>query len=151
MDHPIPNTNNADSCQIIIPACELKNRKSDIYVSMVSFHHKIAAEGKYVAVCSTKLKVKANIDDAKQQAFVATRELRPALSLLGGSVEYFFWVSDYYEPTGNGEDDNIFISKSYDPSTHFESATNEVLQTYERFMGQKFDLSIKPDLTQDEM
>ena len=36
---PVPGTN-SESAQIILPAQEFK-RKSDIYVSMVSYHHKV--------------------------------------------------------------------------------------------------------------
>merc|ERR1719188_2970743 len=55
MDHPIPNTGDADSCQLIIPSSDLpkgSERKSDIYVCMSSYQHNIAADGKYIAVCS---------------------------------------------------------------------------------------------------
>lgn len=38
MNHPIPNTGDADSCQIIIPQNQVK-RKNDIYVACVSSAH----------------------------------------------------------------------------------------------------------------
>jgi len=38
MDHPIPNTNNAASIQIILPAKQL-GKKYDTYISMVSNSH----------------------------------------------------------------------------------------------------------------
>lgn len=40
LDHPIPNTNDAQSIQIILPQKQL-NRKSDIYISMVSGTHNV--------------------------------------------------------------------------------------------------------------
>ncbi|KAH8075306.1 Rab GDP-dissociation inhibitor [Aureococcus anophagefferens] len=41
LNHPIPNTNNAESLQIIIPAAQLK-RKNDIYIVLVSNSHQPA-------------------------------------------------------------------------------------------------------------
>ena len=44
LDHPIPNTADAESTQIIIPGRQV-GRKEDIYVCMVSFSHNVAAAG----------------------------------------------------------------------------------------------------------
>ncbi|CAN7937210.1 unnamed protein product [Ixodes hexagonus] len=52
LNHPIPNTKDALSCQIIIPQKQL-GRKSDIYVSMVSYTHQVAAKGWFIAMVST--------------------------------------------------------------------------------------------------
>lgn len=52
MDHTIPDTNDAQSIQIIIPASCL-DRNSDIYISMVSYSHLICAKGVYVVSIST--------------------------------------------------------------------------------------------------
>ncbi len=52
LDHPIANTDNAESVQIIIPASQVK-RRNDIYVCMVSFAHNVAAAGRYIAIVST--------------------------------------------------------------------------------------------------
>ena len=37
-----------------------------------------------------------------------------------------------YEPLESGNSDNIFISKSYDASSHFESTTDDVRNIYLR-------------------
>jgi len=39
----------------------------------------------------------------------------------------------------------LFISKSYDPSSHFEVASNDILEIYERITGEKLDMNIEPD------
>ena len=44
----VPNTNNAESLQIIIPAAQA-NRKNDIYIVMISSSHQVTAQGKYGA------------------------------------------------------------------------------------------------------
>lgn len=52
MDHPIPNTNDATSCQIIIPQKQV-NRNYDIYVTMVSSAHAVCAQGLRIVIVST--------------------------------------------------------------------------------------------------
>jgi Rab GDP dissociation inhibitor len=54
LSNPIPNTNNSDSCQIILPS-RVTGRKNDIYICMVSHVHNVAAKDKYIAVVSTKV------------------------------------------------------------------------------------------------
>lgn len=139
LSHPIPNTNDADSCQIILPALNLKGRKSDIYLSMVSYHHKICASGKYIAVISANLEG----NDAK-------KELEPALNLLGKIDETFFWVSDNLVPLDNNGHDGVFVTASYDATSHFETATDEVIELYQKIMGEPIDLTIAPDLDADQ-
>lgn len=51
LDHPIPDTGDVPSVQIIMPAKQLK-RNSDIYISMVSANHCVCAKGYYVAMVS---------------------------------------------------------------------------------------------------
>jgi Rab GDP dissociation inhibitor len=132
MSHPIPNTN-TESAQIIIPASELK-RNNDIYISCVSYHHKVAANGKYIAVINTKVETKE-----------PKKELEPAVKLLGQVDQSFFSVSDMYEPTSDGSKDGVYITSSYDPTTHFETATVEAISLYQRMTGHKVDLTISAE------
>jgi len=132
MKHPIAGTNN-ESAQLIIPSAELK-RNNDIYISMVSYHHKVAANGYYICVVSTKVETK----DPK-------KELAAALALLGQIDQQFFWVSDIYEPTGDGKKDGVYITSSYDPTTHLETATVEAISLYQRMTGNKVDLTISAE------
>jgi Rab GDP dissociation inhibitor len=134
MSHPIPETSNADSCQIIIPYHQVKGRKSDIYIFCVSYLHKVVAENKWVAVISTQ-------QESKEEA---KAEIEPALKLLGKVDDLFLWTSDYYKPTSDGTNDQVFVSSSYDSCSHFEPDTVEVLAMYEKITGQKLDLSKSP-------
>jgi len=135
LSNPIPMTNDADSCQIILPAKTVAGRKSDIYLSCVSFHHQVAAKGKYIAVASCPVESKDGI-----------QELTPAINLLGKKIEQkFFWISDQYEATADGAKDNVFITSTYDASTHFESATREVIDMFSRLTGKALDLTISAD------
>ena len=42
-----------------------------------------------------------------------------------------------YEPVEDGTKDKIFISKSYDASSHFESTTDDVRDIYRRLAGEE--------------
>ncbi|XP_075713602.1 rab GDP dissociation inhibitor beta [Rhinoderma darwinii] len=127
MSHPIKNTNDANSCQIIIPQNQV-NRKSDIYVCMISYAHNVAAQGKYIAIASTTVET----NDPE-------REIRPALELLEPIEQKFVSVSDIYDPTDLGKESQIFISRTYDPTTHFETTCNDIKDIYKRMTGSEFD------------
>lgn len=42
-----------------------------------------------------------------------------------------------YEPLEDGRNDNIFISKSYDATSHFETSTEDVKDIYRRCAGEE--------------
>lgn len=52
LTHPIPNTNNIDSVQIVIPQNQI-GRKHDVYVACVSNAHMVCAKDFYLAIVST--------------------------------------------------------------------------------------------------
>ncbi|TMW68538.1 hypothetical protein Poli38472_006006 [Pythium oligandrum] len=136
LDHPVPNTNNSESLQIIIPAAQA-NRRNDIYVCVVSHAHCVAAEGMYVAIVSTVVETEDPLS-----------ELEPGVVLLGSYIDRFDSVTDMYEPIGDGSDDNCFISKSYDPTSHFETTSDDVLDLYKRITGEALDMNINADSTE---
>jgi len=130
LNHPIPDTNNADSCQIIIPQKQVK-RRSDIYIGCISFAHNVVPKGKYVAIVSTTVETSDPV-----------KELKPALDLLGPIAEQFVSVVDTFDPVEDGKKDKAFISKSYDATSHFETTCQDVLDLYKRITGK--DLVLKP-------
>ena len=138
LGQPIPHTNNCVSCQIIIPQKQL-NRKSDIYVMMVSHAHNVAHANKYIAIVS------ATVETAYPE-----REIQPALDLLGPIENKFISVSDLFEPVDSTFKDNLFVTKSYDATSHFESAAQQVIELWQKITGSCLDLNVDPDLTQDE-
>jgi len=140
LSHPIPNTKDADSLQIIIPAAQFK-RRSDIYISVVSFVHKVVPTGKYVAVVST------NLEGKDPEA-----EIKPAMDLLGKVDQAFTWVSEHFTPSGTGLGQNVFVTSSYDATSHFESATDEVIDMFTKISGKPLDLTIsaEPDDLQEQ-
>jgi Rab GDP dissociation inhibitor len=133
LSHPIPDTNNSESCQIIIPQKQVQpNRKSDIYISCVSYAHNVASKGKYIALVST------TVETANPIA-----ELEPGLKLLGPVDEKFPSVYDTFAPVEDGTKDKVFITSSYDAASHFETATQDVLEIYKRITGKDLDLTPK--------
>ena len=70
MDHPIPNTKDSTSSQVVIPGAQSGRRNGvsissiiddslqfsacpDIYICCISYAHNIAPKGKFIAICST--------------------------------------------------------------------------------------------------
>jgi Rab GDP dissociation inhibitor len=76
-------------------------------------------------------------------------EISPAIELLGPIMEMFVSVSTIYEPLEDGKQSNLWITKSYDPSSHFEVASNDILEVYEKIIGEKLDLNIEPEEEED--
>jgi len=132
LDHPIPNTNDATSIQIILPQKQL-NRNCDVYISMVSSAHAVCSKGLYIAMVSTTVETPN-----------PEQEIVPALDLLGSIIEMFVQVQSLYEPCDDGTNDNLFVTRSYDASSHFETATDEILEIYTRITGETLDMNIEP-------
>lgn len=53
----------------------------------------------------------------------------------------FIKISDVYEPTDLGHESQIFISRSYDATTHFETTCSDVLDIFKRGTTEDFDFS----------
>ncbi|KAK1421489.1 hypothetical protein QVD17_23851 [Tagetes erecta] len=130
MSHPIPSTNEAHSVQVIIPQKQL-GRKSDMYLFCCSYSHNVAPKGKFIAFVTTE----AETDNPET-------ELKPGIDLLGPVDQIFFDTYDRFEPVNQGEEDNCFISTSYDATTHFESTVQDVIAMYSRITGKTLDLSV---------
>ena len=69
-------------------------------------------------------------------------EIKPALDLIGTVLEKFITVSDVFEPIDKAFNDNIYITSSFDPLSHFEHDTDEVIELYEKLTGQKLYMEI---------
>ncbi|MED6144075.1 Rab GDP dissociation inhibitor beta [Stylosanthes scabra] len=130
MSHPIPNTHDSPSVQVILPQKQL-GRKSDMYLFCCSYSHNVAPKGKYIAFVTTE----AETDNPKD-------ELKPGIDLLGPVDEIFFDAYDRYEPTNQHDVDSCFISTSYDATTHFETTVNNVIDMYKKITGKELDLSV---------
>uniref|UniRef100_A0A804QQD6 Guanosine nucleotide diphosphate dissociation inhibitor n=1 Tax=Zea mays TaxID=4577 RepID=A0A804QQD6_MAIZE len=125
MSHPIPNTNESHSVQIILPQKQL-GRRSDMYVFCCSYTHNVAPRGKFIAFVS----VEAETDNPQS-------ELKPGIDLLGSVDEIFYDIYDRYEPVNEPSLDNCFVSTSYDATTHFETTVTDVLNMYTMTTGKR--------------
>src|ERR1700759_1810181 len=86
----------------------------DIYIAVVSSAHNVCPKGYYIAIVSTIAEGDSNHH----------LELQPGLERLGHIEEKFMAPPiPLYEPLESGVNDNIFISKSYDATSHFETTT----------------------------
>ncbi|KVH93390.1 GDP dissociation inhibitor [Cynara cardunculus var. scolymus] len=130
MSHPIPDTNDSHSAQVILPQKQL-NRKSDMYLFCCSYSHNVAPQGKFISFVTTE----AETDDPES-------ELKPGVSLLGPVDEIFYETYDRLVPTNDGAGDNCFVSTSYDATTHFETTMKDVLAMYTKITGKELDLSV---------
>ncbi|KAK5998474.1 Rab GDP-dissociation inhibitor [Cladobotryum mycophilum] len=127
LKHPLAGTSDADSCQIIIPQSQV-GRKNDIYIACVSSTHNVCPKGYWIAIVSTIAEGSANHHI----------ELQPGLERLGAIEEQFMSAPiPIYEPLDNGKTDNIFISKSYDATSHFETTTDDVKDIFFRATGEE--------------
>ena len=79
---------------------------------MVSANHCVCAKGYYVVSVSTSVETE-NPEE----------EIQPALNLLGSILEIFVTVTDNFAPLDDGKENNLWITKSYDSSSHFEMAS----------------------------
>merc|ERR1712147_37862 len=129
LDHPIPDTKDSLSTQIIIPQKQV-GRNSDIYVTMVSTTNQVASKGWFIAMIST------TVETANPEA-----EIQPGLNLLGPIKQKFLQISDVFKPNDDGADNQLFISKSYDATSHFETTCLDVLDIFKRGTGEEFDFS----------
>lgn len=133
LDHPIPETKKAPSMQIIIPQRQT-GRKSDIYVMVISSDHLACKEGFYLAIVS-----------ATQETNKPEEELKAAFDIIGPVREKFFYINKMYEPANANTADNIFVTKSLDPTSTFESAAADVLRVYKQITGKDLDLENLPE------
>ncbi len=99
---------------------------------------------------------------------IAERELAAALPLIHPALEIFYDIYDEFDPVDDGElsfhrffhlprmllglcwpftvgtANKLFISKTYDATSHFETAITDVLDIYRRIMGKELVLTSGP-------
>ena len=116
LDHPLPNTKDALSTQIIIPQMKA-NRKSDIYVTMVSYTHQVRElgtikngfEGRRIILEAKNYDLFLYLQVASKGWFIGIvsttvetdnpeKEIELGVQLLGPVKQKFIHISDVYEP-----------------------------------------------------
>jgi Rab GDP dissociation inhibitor len=133
LNHPIPNTSDSESTQIIIPGPQV-GRINDVFVCCMGNALQATAPGIYVAIVSTLVE-KGQPDD----------DVAPGLQVLGPILKRFTSVTTTYEPVEDGSKDKCYISKSFDATSHFESDCDDLLSLYKRVTGEDLDMNINAD------
>ena len=59
-------------------------------------------------------------------------------------------IKDVYEPLTTGSDDGLYITKSYDATSHFETSIDDVMELYTRITGKVLDLTNLPPDEKDQ-
>lgn len=67
------------------------------------------------------------------------------MQIVGDYLEKFDKISDIYEPKDKSFKDNVYITSSFDPQSHFENDTDNVIDIYEKITGAKLDLNIEEE------
>ena len=133
LNHPIPNTNDVASCQIILPQKQI-NRKNDIFIAVLNYTHCVCKKCYFLAIISTI----AETDKPET-------EIEVAMDIVGPILEKFDKVSEIYQPIDTTFKGNVFITSSFDPQSHFENDTDNVIDIYEKITGAKLDLTIEEE------
>lgn len=136
LNHPIPETGDADSVQIVLPQNQL-GRKHDVYVAGVSSTHNVCPKDKYLAIVSTIV-----------ETDTPEKEIEAGLALLGSIEDKFISVENISVPAEDGAKDQLFISRSYDATSHFETVCDDVKDIYRRMTGT--DLVLKQRRSQEQ-
>lgn len=76
---------------------------------MAGHTHNVAPKDIYIAICSTVV-----------ETSTPERELEAAYKLLGPIHDKFVSIVPIYAPSSSGARDNVFITRSYDATSHFE-------------------------------
>jgi Rab GDP dissociation inhibitor len=100
---------------------------------MVSAVHCVSKKDTYIAIISTV--VETNEPE---------KEIEVAFGLIGNVREKFVRITERYEPVKN-YDDGVFISNSFDATSHFENETENVLNLYKQITGKDLDLTNLPE------
>jgi len=132
IDHKINHTNDSNAVQIIIPQKQT-GRKSDIYIMNIGSDHGVCKKGFSIAIISTTLESKS-IDE----------DLKIAYDIIG-PIKYKFVTEEVlYKPTYPTSVNNWYITDTLDPTSHFESAAENVIKLYKEITGKDIDLEIQP-------
>lgn len=134
MDHPIPNTDNCNAVQIIIPQKQT-GRKSDIYVMQIGPSHGVCKKGYYLAICSTTAEAKTVDED-----------LKLAFNIIGPVLHKFVTEEIVYESASKDVTNNWFVTSTLDATSHFESAAENVMEIYRKITKKELDLNIDKEM-----
>jgi Rab GDP dissociation inhibitor len=136
---------------------------ADIYIAAVSASHNVAAKDVWIAEVSTivetsvpereilpGLQLLGTVVDkyvllllmfSLSLPLLSSFSLGTLMSKLPDVNEHplisrFISITPLYAPTSPGTDENIFITKSYDATSHFETVVEDVFDVWQRVKGE---------------
>ena len=115
-----------------MPSMHLKNRKNDVFVSVLSKDLEVCPKGYYLAIVSTEVET-AN---PKEEVAIGIKQLGDSI------IRRFDGITETYAPLEDGTESRQFITKSYDSTSHFEYESREILQIYERIVGEPVNMDV---------
>jgi len=65
-------------------------------------------------------------------------------------MDKFITINEMYVPVSNDFSDNVYITNSMDPSSHFETLTENVISMYKKITGKDLDLENIPEDKEDQ-
>merc|ERR1712203_678748 len=92
-----------------------------------------------------QLKRKNDIVSTVAETADPEKELEGAYKLLGKIDYKFVETSDIRAPEDDGTKDAVYVSATYDPTSHFEDASAEVLRMWKTITGEDLDLTVLPE------
>ena len=104
-------------------------QKNDIFILQLSYGHCVSKKGYYVIFISCW-------DDGRD----INIQLKPAMDVFGFNkdmIEIFDNYCDYYEPIDKNFNDNIFISNSFLPQSHFEDDYEDITNEFQKITDAK--------------
>jgi len=137
LDNVLPGTSEGDtSAQVIFPLKQT-GHNCDVYLTLIGKDLECAGNGRWVAVCSTKVDSEDSMGPLQQVRDFIT----------GGGVnvlEEFHTVRPTYIGVNQQAGDNIYICSSPDHTTHFQNASRQVMNLYHAMTGNALDLTKLP-------
>jgi Rab GDP dissociation inhibitor len=130
LNHPI-NTGSKTpnkSLQIIVPQKEL-GRHNDVFILQLSSDNQVCPPGFFIAIVGTTVENPGN----------PMADLAGGMALLGPTLHTFVSTSDIFEPLDKGLQSKVFVTNSYNAETHFESASHNVLDLFQRIHGKPYN------------
>lgn len=62
----------------------------------------------------------------------------------------FVWTTDMMAPIDDGKESRLFIAKSYDATSHFETVCHDVKDLYERYAGKALEVKKRPTVEEEQ-
>lgn len=126
------------SAQIIIDYHQA-GRKSDVYVTTQGSGHKVVP-------ANLKKPFMLGFVSANAEAETPAEDLKSGIDILSraGIREQFLFTTEVTCPKDGLTAKNIFISKGYDATSHFETTVQDVLEMYTKITGKVIDLKAPP-------